>query len=285
MISCIICSRTPDISFEQRNNINETIGVNHEIVVIDNSFNTYSIFSAYNEGVKRAIGDIACFMHDDILFETQGWGRVIQALINSEKIGVVGVAGTYCIPDFPCYWSNSHISTGRIKWDGELWDEPNISGSCSVIALDGVFLCIKADLFRNMLISFDEKTFNGFHYYDMDICMQIHNAGYEAIVTRDIIMNHFHHAIYNKNFFENQKIFYNKWKQNLPMVKGITVDEAITLLAQGQLNALNRLDNLVHSRAYRIGNYILHPKLLLERIIQGKSFSIVKKNYNSKHQS
>ena len=277
MISCIICSRTPDISFEERNNINETIGVDHEIVVIDNSNNIYSIFSAYNEGVKRAKGDIVCFMHDDILFETQDWGAVIQSLLKLDKIGVVGVAGTYCIPDFPCYWSNSHISTGRIKWDDVLWDVPNISGNNSVIALDGVFLCIKVDLFRNKLISFDEKNFNGFHYYDMDICMQIYKVGYDAIVTRDILMNHFHHAIYNKNFFENQQIFYNKWKQNFPIVKGITIEEAITLLAQGQLNALNRLDNLVNSRAYRVGNYILHPKLFLERIKQGNSFRIEKK--------
>lgn len=276
MISCIICSRTPDISIKQRENIEKTIGISYEIVVIDNSHNAYSIFSAYNEGVKRAVGDVFCFMHDDIMFETQNWGSIIQNLLNTNRIGVVGVAGTYCMPNIPCYWSSSRISTGRIKWEGVLYDQPYIYGNSSVIALDGVFLCVKADLFRKKTILFDEENFKGFHFYDMDICMQIHNAGYDAIVTRDILMNHFHRATFNKNFYENQQIFYNKWKNYFPIIKGITINEAITLLAQRQLYALNRIDNIVYSREYRIGNYILHPKLLLERIIQGKSFCIVK---------
>ena len=60
MISCIICSRRPDISAELKENIASTIGCEYELVVIDNSKNEYSIFSAYNEGVRRAKGDILC---------------------------------------------------------------------------------------------------------------------------------------------------------------------------------------------------------------------------------
>lgn len=74
MISLIICSRTPTISEELSTNIAETIGCEYELVVIDNSKNEFSIFSAYNEGVKRSNGDVLCFMHDDILFRTLNWG-------------------------------------------------------------------------------------------------------------------------------------------------------------------------------------------------------------------
>ena len=66
MISLIICSRTADISDELKQNIATTIGCEYELCVIDNSRNEYSIFTAYNEGVRRAKGDILCFMHDDI---------------------------------------------------------------------------------------------------------------------------------------------------------------------------------------------------------------------------
>jgi len=51
MISIIICSRTASISDELTQNINQTIGIPYELVIIDNSDNLYSIFSAYNEGV------------------------------------------------------------------------------------------------------------------------------------------------------------------------------------------------------------------------------------------
>ena len=74
LISLIICSRKADISEELKQNIAETIGCEYELCVIDNSRNEYSIFSAYNEGVRRAKGDILCFMHEDVLFRTNKWG-------------------------------------------------------------------------------------------------------------------------------------------------------------------------------------------------------------------
>ena len=52
-------------------NISETVGCDHEIIVIDNSEKRFSIFSAYNEAIRRARGDILVFMHDDILYKTK----------------------------------------------------------------------------------------------------------------------------------------------------------------------------------------------------------------------
>ena len=46
MISCIICSRKSDISAELKQNIQDTIGTDYELVIIDNSHSQYSIFSA-----------------------------------------------------------------------------------------------------------------------------------------------------------------------------------------------------------------------------------------------
>jgi hypothetical protein len=54
MISCVICSRQPVISAKLKENIASTVGCEYELVVIDNSTNEYSIFSAYNEGVRCA---------------------------------------------------------------------------------------------------------------------------------------------------------------------------------------------------------------------------------------
>ena len=67
MISIIICSRFQSISKELKDNIENTVGVVHEIICIDNSKSQYDIFSAYNEGVKRSQYPLLCFMHADIL--------------------------------------------------------------------------------------------------------------------------------------------------------------------------------------------------------------------------
>lgn len=94
MLSCVICSRGVDISTEQKINIAQTIGVDYELIVIDNSNNTYTIFSAYNEGGCRAKEDILCFMHDDIVFHSKNWGLIVrEQYLNNSYLGIVGVIG------------------------------------------------------------------------------------------------------------------------------------------------------------------------------------------------
>ena len=118
MISCIICSRQLDISAELKENIASTIGCEYELVVIDNSKNEYSIFSAYNEGVRRAKGDILCFMHEDILYHTQGWGKIISNILQDKTIGQIGVAGSHFMPKAPMYWwSSPYISQYNLEND------------------------------------------------------------------------------------------------------------------------------------------------------------------------
>ena len=77
MISIIICSRFQSISKELKDNIENTVGVVHEIICIDNSKSQYDIFSAYNEGVKRSQYPLLCFMHEDILHYTSDWGKLL----------------------------------------------------------------------------------------------------------------------------------------------------------------------------------------------------------------
>ena len=48
MISIIICSRKKDICNDFKINIKTTTGSSHELIVIDNSENRYSIFEVYN---------------------------------------------------------------------------------------------------------------------------------------------------------------------------------------------------------------------------------------------
>ena len=229
MISCIICSCFSDISEELKQNIERTIGIDYELIVIDNSTNKYSIFSAYNEGVRRSKGDILCFMHEDILYKTENWGlHVYKHFDGDGKLGLIGVLGGHFLPDIPCHIGDSellssifyyvadgkHTHIHHNKYFGE-------DSSSEVVAVDGLWFSISNTLFEK--ICFDENL-NGFHYYDMDISMQIWASGYKCKVVDDVVVSHLSGGCINGDFINNTYLFYKKWNMKLPMVKGVSFD-------------------------------------------------------------
>ena len=221
MLSLIICSRTPRISEELEKNIVETIGCEYELVVIDNSKNKYSIFSAYNEGVRRSKGDILCFMHDDIRSRTQEWGNIISNYFRNDNIGCVGIAGTKYFPRIPASWfSMKDEIINVIQYynakDKAVYVNKGFSDNtaCKVIAIDGVWMSIRRSLFDK--IRFDEK-YGGFHAYDTDICMQITREKKDIMVVPDILIEHFSCGSLSKVWFDANLMFFDKWKHSLPI--------------------------------------------------------------------
>ena len=196
MISIIICSRYREVPKELNDNILETIGCEHELIFIDNSEKKYSIFSAYNEGVQRAKGDILCFMHEDVLFRSTDWGnRIVQYFNEDGRIGIIGFAGSHFLPAAPMYWySSPFISQKNLNNDQgvvkEHAHEDWFAGRSiiEVVAVDGFCFFARKSLFEH--IRFDETTYSGFHLYDMDICMQVVEAKYKVCVCRDILAEH-----------------------------------------------------------------------------------------------
>ena len=60
-------------------------------------------------------------------------------------------------------------------------------GDAEVVAVDGLFFAVRRTLFER--IRFNETTFNAFHFYDLDICMQVRRT-HRCIVTGDILVQH-----------------------------------------------------------------------------------------------
>lgn len=280
MLSLIICSRTPSISEELEKNIAETIGCEYELVVIDNSKNKYSIFSAYNEGVRRAKGDVLCFMHDDILYKTNNWGTKVKKTFEDESVGGVGILGSYCLlangyweQMMPYTVGKTYMSSDESKiYDMNFFDEL----PTEVSVFDGFWFCIPHYLFET--ISFDEKTFDGFHWYDMDICMQILDLGKKLIVNRELDIRHICKSHYSKPFFDNMDTFNKKWKDKLPVWRSIKPEVAVSLsidkrnkmqrLLQTQTDSYQeRYFSVLNSFAFKLGDTILTPIYLLKKIL------------------
>lgn len=280
MISAIICSRSKDIASDQRSNIEETVGADVEIVVIDNSANTETIFSAYNKGVKSAKGDLLCFVHDDVMFRTNGWGRLIEThFLAEEKLGMIGFAGAHFLPDVPMYWDESpfiseHNLTTRNGQTEQCFSLEHFGENAlsEVAAIDGMCFFVRRSLFDS--IAFDEATFNGFHLYDMDISMQVREAGFKVCVCNDVLVEHFYD--YNPSkagfglFETNLRKFHEKWFSRLPLAVGLGgmtggVVSQLNEYVKRQMELKKSLEIIGESKAYRLGKTLLHPLKALTR--------------------
>jgi hypothetical protein len=276
MISLIICSRRSDISSELTINIQQTIGIDYELIVIDNSSNKHSIFSAYNEGVSRAKSSYLCFAHEDILFHTPNWGMNIQKHFEDKTIGMLGFAGTHFFPSNPTYWFTSpFISEYNLTNNhGKLTECFHLDlfrgkKLVDVVACDGFCLFIRKELFK--VISFDEKNFTGFHFYDMDICMQVLAIKLRVCICRDILIEHFWSDSYSKSgkksFDFNQNIFFDKWKDYFPISRGIDEIPGYVLTRLNGLSGAAYDAKMVRSSiAYKLGKFMLAPFKFLSNI-------------------
>lgn len=282
MISCIICSRQPDLLTNLKENIASTIGCEYELVVIDNSKNEYSIFSAYNEGVRRAQGDVLCFMHEDILYHTKEWGtKVADYFAQYPQAGLIGVAGTHYMPamsaaQWDCELSSSsmiqgELINGKYITTTHLHDDYKATPT-EVVAVDGLWMCVPRKMFDN--VGWDDISFKGFHCYDTDMALQVWNAGFEVHLCWDVLIEHKSLGSANKDFIEACDVLYNKWKSILPMTKGISMTEREQKICNSMCNCKMlyriselRYEEVITSHAYRVGKRIIKPLSVLKKRI------------------
>lgn len=231
MISIIICSRTAEIDECLKVNIEEHIGnITYEIISIDNSEKKYNIFQAYNIGVQKSQYSILCFMHDDILFHSHDWGLKIVNHFSNNDLGMLGISGPRFLSYIPSIWWGSNAFNNyapsvcqysidterntRVSVRQEI--QPIDKSQIEVVALDGVFFCVKKNLFNS--ISFDEVTYGGFHFYDLDISMQIRKAGFKVFAIYDVLIEHISASKLDAEWLRTARVFYGKWKKELPVL-------------------------------------------------------------------
>ncbi|MES2446445.1 MAG: glycosyltransferase [Bacteroidota bacterium] len=268
MISLIICSRKTSISGILQKNIESTIGAEYEIVVINNSKNELSIFEAYNIGVSKSIGDVLCFMHDDILYHTNNWGKKVYAHLKDDLIGAIGIAGSPFIGQLPgSWWANELVNQQiAINKNGLISNFTKFSDgieetSKPVVTLDGVWMCVKKELFNQ--ISFDKNTFTGYHFYDIDLCLQIFQLNYKICAVFDIQIEHFSAGKVNEQWINSALLLNSKWSKNLPL-QSMALTKSQKLQAEVKtLKEFIRI--LISNRKVKSESYFFAIKQLLKR--------------------
>jgi len=232
MLSIIVCSRNKTLPTEFVANVTNTVGVDHEIIAVDNSENQYSIFSAYNIGISKSKYPYLCFVHDDVFFHSNNWGINVIAHLQDPRTGVIGLAGGDLVLRVPASWATLiSVSEKIIKSDRTgrkqtiLAQKPEnyTESRRSVILLDGVFMCMRRELVEKN--KFDEQ-FLGFHGYDFDITIQSSVSGYNNYVIYDVDLEHFSRGNTDINYYRNLIAVFRKWEKYLPIIgKTISEDE------------------------------------------------------------
>ncbi len=221
MISVIICSRYELIDSDLKENIEKTIGVKFELIIINNSQNKYSIFEAYNLGIKQSKGEYLCFIHDDIFIHTNDWGKIISDIFEENNaVGLIGVAGSKVKTKMPSGWWNcpddqkviniiQHVKNDPEKWEyGFKTNDEKVE----VIAVDGVFMAARKD----ERIFFNTKL-KGFHNYDLNFSFEYKKYDYKILVTNQILIEHFSIGNLDEKWITSTFKIHSIYRKYLPL--------------------------------------------------------------------
>lgn len=226
MLSIIICSISQERLAQITQNIYETIGIECEIISIDNREKNLPIANVYNEGARKARYPFLFFVHEDVKFHSQNWGKIIEEKLKEPNCGVIGFCGSKIkfkiysgwpeIPSVCCNFLYQRIGEKAIFVAYNAYLEHPFE---EVIALDGLGMFVTKELWAKY--PFDEQNLTGFHCYDLDFSMQIaQTKKYKNYVctTPAVIIEHFSLGNLDEKWIENViRMHKNKWNSFLPL--------------------------------------------------------------------
>lgn len=222
-LSVVFSTRAIDQKFI--NHIRNTVGVKDVEVIPYVNNNEFSLTEIYNRGLRESKSEIVLFVHDDVIFNKNGWGKALLSQFRDTDYGILGIAGaTGLIQDNHgialAWWSLNHRCVGRIKHESknnrEIIDSHwsnQFDHPIPVICLDGVFIAVN----KNKIRKYFDEEFKGFHYYDISFTFSNYLAGTKVGVTFEIDLTH--KSVGNSaspEWKRNQIIFSRKYEGSLP---------------------------------------------------------------------
>ena len=151
--------------------LNNYTGKELQLVPIMNLTNAYNAASALNAGIRRSHAKVVVLCHQDVIFY-KAWVEILfvrMAELGKKPWALLGTAGIRA----------DGVTSGVVqRLDGSFdWNTRYKMPLFTVQTLDEHCMVYNKD----SQVFFDEKTFDGFHFYGPDICLQAHSQGLEVL--------------------------------------------------------------------------------------------------------
>ncbi len=186
--------------------------VNIDYVLLDNTdFKFKSAAKALNYGIKKAVGEVVVFLHQDIIFLDPNQLSLIFDFAVENKNVIFGAAGVKSKAGPPPRDSSilSSMYGGKGKNKYNTADKPT-----TCFTLDECLIACHRECLTNL--SFDEVNCDGWHLYGADLCLQANLDPKLCVMV--IPMNVWHKSNGNadRSYYKTQnklaKKYYKKYK-------------------------------------------------------------------------
>lgn len=190
-----------------------------EILVYEND-GTESLPKIYNDGLKDGKNDIVVFMHDDLILETKNiTPKVVKLFEKNPEYGIIGLAGTDNLIS-GMWWQDRSSMYGVVghEHEGKRHVNHYSKGDYSeklkeVVVIDGLFMMVHKQRIKH---TFNEQ-FEGFHFYDLPLCLENYLEGVKVGVTTKIRVTHKSVGMVNKKWEKNKLLFEALYEKNFPL--------------------------------------------------------------------
>lgn len=190
-----------------------------EILIYEND-GVNSLPEIYNIGLNDSKYDVVVFIHDDLILETKNiTPKVIRLFEKNPEYGIIGIAGTDNLLS-GMWWQDRTSMYGIVghEHEGKRHVNHYSKGDYSeklkeVVVIDGLFMMIHKNRIKH---KFNEQ-FEGFHFYDLPICLENYLDGVKVGVTTKIRVTHKSIGMVNKKWEKNKLLFEALYEKNFPL--------------------------------------------------------------------
>ena len=226
-ISVVVCSIDPAKLQRLRASLDRQLaGEDWELVHIADA---RSLCEGYNRGIARASGDLLVLCHDDIEILGTDFAAKLRGHLGTYDL--IGVAGSTLASGPAWSWSgapNIFVSVAYPQAPHGRGVALSFCGTSGPIVegaqlLDGVFLAMRRSLLER--VAFDEATFDGFHFYDLDFSYRAWSAGARTAICRDIVLLHQSRGTFKAEY----RHYAERYRQKFPQACTAPMSEAAKL--------------------------------------------------------
>lgn len=190
----------------------------NQYIFIEND-GTKSLTQVYNEGLDQSDNDIVVFIHDDLELETKNLTpKIIKLFDKNPEYGIIGLAGTDNLISGQ-WWQDRDSMQGQVghihggkkyisKYSNSFEDKIK-----EVVVIDGLFMMIHKKRIKK---NFDTQ-FDGFHFYDLPICLLNHLEGVKVGITTKIKLYHKSIGEVDKKWAKSKLFFEALYEKHLPI--------------------------------------------------------------------